>query len=229
MLIEIPMRAGILGVRDAIPEDVGLYINYWHYSGDRIIKFLRIDQARLGGPEDSEKRFMSMIRKNDKNQKSVIFSIVLNERVIGYTNINMYGAMENYPHFHTYLHSDRATIRAALSRATDVDIRNKQDRTAGIAAVLVGATISTCFSIFDIERIVLQTRPTSIGINKALDHYSKIQFTRFCDKPDGLAGPGDFHVRYAYRKDAPFFREKSTELATSINTSPAETGGQYST
>lgn len=213
MLVEIPMRAGILRVRDAMPEDVRHYVKYWHYSGDRIINFLRIDRDRLGGPEESEQRFMSMIRNSGASQKSVIFSITLNDQVIGYTNLNMHNSIENYPHFHTYIHSDRSALRKALEGAPGARMDGGQRRTAGIAAVLVGATISTYFSIFPIARIVLQTRPTSLGINIALDHYLEVHHTEFIDKPDGLAGPGEFHMRYAYSKDREYFASKSRELA----------------
>jgi RimJ/RimL family protein N-acetyltransferase len=204
----LEMRAGRLAVRDAIPEDVDAYVKYWHGSGDRIIKFLRIDRARLGGPADSRERFLRMIRIPGAEQQSVIFTMTLNGEAIGYTNLNRYGPDDNYPHFHTYLHTHRPSVRSAIRPADQAPRRG-----AGVAAVLVGPILRMCFDLFPLRRIVLQTRPTSAGINRALDLYLPPAVTKYIEKADGLAGPGEFHMRYVYREDAAWMLERARALA----------------
>jgi RimJ/RimL family protein N-acetyltransferase len=204
----LQMRAGRLAVRDAIPEDGDAYVKYWHESGDRIIKFLRIDRARLGSPADSRERFLRMIRVPGAEQKSVIFTMTLNEEAIGYTNLNRHSLDDNYPHFHTYLHTHRPSVRSALRSA-----EQSSRRGAGVAAVLVGPIMRMCFDLYPLRRIVLQTRPTSVGINRALDFYMPPAVTEYIEKADGLAGPGEFHMRYVYREDAGWMFERAQALA----------------
>ena len=38
-----------------------------------------------------------------------------------------------------------------------------------------------------------------------LDKYVKIAATESVERPDGLAGPGEFHIRYVRREDIPRF------------------------
>ena len=204
----LEMRAGRLAVRDAIPDDIDAYVRYWHDSGDKIIKFLRIDRARLGGPADSRERFLRMIRVPGAEQQSVIFTMTLNGEAIGYTNLNRHGPDDNYPHFHTYLHTHRPSVRSALRPVEQLSRRG-----AGVAAVLVGPIIRMCFDLFPLRRIVLQTRPTSVGINRALDLYMPPAVTKYFEKADGLAGPGEFHMRYVYREDASWMFERALALA----------------
>jgi hypothetical protein len=75
-------------VSGRLAEDVDAYLKYWHDSGDKIIKFLRIDRARLGGPAESRERFLRMIRVPGAEQPNVIFTMTLNGEAIGYTNLN---------------------------------------------------------------------------------------------------------------------------------------------
>jgi hypothetical protein len=70
-----------------------------------------------------------------------------------------------------------------------------------------------CFDLYPLRRIVLQTRPTSVGINRALDFYMPPAVTEYIEKADGLAGPGEFHMRYVYREDAGWMFERAQALA----------------
>ena len=206
----IRMRAGILELRDAMPTDVDAYVDYWHNSGDRIINFLRIDRTRLGTAEDSYRRFLRMIRVPGTEQPSIVFTITLNGEVMGYTNLNRHGPDDNYPHFHTYLHTHRSSVRNALREAP---ARTSAARIgAGLAAVLIGPIMRVCFDLFPVRRVVLQTRPTSRGINRALDFYMPPAETKYFEKPDGLAGPGEFHMRYVFAHDVPMMLERSRAL-----------------
>ncbi|MBA2673963.1 hypothetical protein [Ramlibacter sp.] len=206
----IAMRFGCVGVRDALPEDAEAYVKYWHFSGERIKNLLRIDRERLGGPDDARRRFMGFIRQPGVHQPCVLFTLTLNGVVMGYTNVNRYSPTENFPHFHTYMHTHRELVRQALG---GVDRRVLAGRGSNIAAVLAGASIEMFFRLLPIERVSLQTRPTSIGINDALDNYLPAEETRHFDKADGLAGPGVFHMRHLLRKDAGWVLERARAIA----------------
>ena len=52
----VQMRAGLLTFRDAMPSDVKAYVDYWHYSGEKIKELLGIDRDKLGGADDSRAR-----------------------------------------------------------------------------------------------------------------------------------------------------------------------------
>jgi hypothetical protein len=211
VLASIRMRAGTLAVRDALPSDVDAFLKYWHYSGDKIINFLRIDRAKLGTPEDTRQRFFSMIRNPEMvDQPSVVFTLTLNGEVIGYTNVNRRGPDDNYPHFHTYLHTHRDTVRSAVKTPKG---RDGARTGAGIAAALIGPVIGVFFEHFPMRRIVLQTRVTSVGINRTLDRYLPPDETKFIEVPDGIASTGEFHMRYVYRKDVPWMIERAHVLA----------------
>jgi hypothetical protein len=207
---EIAIRAGVLGVRDARPEDLDGFQRYWHQSGDRIKELLRIDLTRLGTPDDTRARFLRMIRVPGSDQRSIVFTLTLNGMAIGYTNVNMHGPDENYPHFHTYMHTDREVMRAIAAASP----RREGGRGAGVAAVMIGLGVGTLLrNMPRIRRVCLQTRVTSEGINKALDLYLPPAETRHFDNPDGIASPGEFHIRYVHRSDAAAFMERAKLLA----------------
>ncbi|MES2938614.1 MAG: hypothetical protein V4864_13090 [Pseudomonadota bacterium] len=206
----IPIRLGRVGVRDALPEDAEAYVKYWHFSGDRIKDFLRIDRVRLGGPEDSRARFMRLIRVPGEHQPGVLLTLTLNDVVMGYSNLNRYSPTENFPHFHTYMHTHRELVRQALGGVPRDALAG---RGANIAPVLLGAVLELFFRLLPIERMSLQTRPTSVGINRALDNYLPVEETRHFDKADGLAGPGVFHMRHLLRKDADWVLARARAIA----------------
>jgi hypothetical protein len=208
--LELPVRLGRMGVRDALPEDAEPYVRYWHHSGERIKDLLRIDRERLGGPADSRQRFLRMIRVPGTPQSSVIFTLTLNGVTIGYSNINCYTPTENFPHFHTYMHTHRDLVRRALA---GLPREFAQGRGASVAPVLLGLMVQVFFRALPIQRLSLQTRPTSTGINRALDLYLPVEETRHFDKADGLAGPGVFHMRHLLRADMGRVAARTEELA----------------
>ena len=42
-----------------------------------------------------------------------------------------------------------------------------------------------------------------------LDHWVPVAETRYIENPDGVALPGEFHLRYVLRTDVPVFLEKA--------------------
>ncbi|HET9929747.1 MAG TPA: hypothetical protein VFQ35_03635 [Polyangiaceae bacterium] len=204
----------MLGVRDATVDDSEAFVNYWHYSGDQIKEALRIDLVRLGTPEDTRNRFLRMLRRPGVRSPSVVFSLTLDDEVIGYTNVNMHGPLENYPHFHTYVHTD-TRVKKKIAEALAHTPRADTSKTgAGIAAVMIGFGIGSITKhLTHIERLVLQTRVTSVAINRALDLYMPADETRFIENPDGVASAGEFHMRYVPRSRAAVFLERAESLA----------------
>lgn len=203
----IRTNLGFLAVRDALPSDVEAYVNYWHYSGDEVKNVLGIDPIRLGMPDDSRARFLRMLRDPDAAPRDVIFSITLNDELIGYTNMNWYGPDRSYVHLHTYRAAVRSALRAARMAAT-------ARASASLASVLIGL-IGMYFDLFPLRRILFQTRTTNRWINRALDLYMPPAETRFVTDPPGLALPGDCHIRYVHREDALWMQARAEFLARS--------------
>lgn len=199
----VRIRAGLLAVRDAIPADVEAYVNYWHYSGERVKQLLGIDPQRLGTPQDSRERFLRMLPVPDGAPADTIFTITLNDAVIGYTNINWRGPDDSCVHLHTY----RGCLRGALGAKDGTRVGSR----SGVAAALFGL-IGGYFELFPLRRVILQTRPTNTWINRALDLYMPPAETRFIGNPAGLAAPGDCHVRYVRREDIGWIRARAESL-----------------
>lgn len=205
----IQMRAGFLAVRDAISADADAYVNYWHYSGEKIKDLLGIDRERLGTPQDSRKRFSQMMRVPGVYQPNVIFTITLNGQVVGYTNINRYGPDNSYVHLHTYRSSVRPLLRAAGVFSESRGSGNRGG--ASVGAVLIGL-IGMYFDLFPLTRVVFLTRTTNHAINRALDLYMSPAETKYIVNPPGLAAPGECHIRYVRRVDVPWMRSRAEFL-----------------
>lgn len=209
-LFSLFMRAGHLQIRDAIPSDADAYVRYWHYSGDEIKDQIGIDPQKLGTPEDSRKRFLQMIRVPGADQPNVVFTITLNNEVIGYSNMNRHGPDDNYAHLHTY----RRAVRAALRKRTSTT----EDATgSALGGVLIGL-IGGYFELFPIRRLILETKTANRSINSALDLYMPPAETKYVDSPGGLAGPGEKHLRYVYREDVPWILRRCAELRKEVQT-----------
>lgn len=196
-------RAGRLAVRDATPEDVDEYVDYWHYSGEELKDLIGIDRKKLGSPENSRKRFLHMIRVPGTEQTNIVLSITLDDEVIGYTNLNRYGSDDNYVHLHTYRNAVRSVLRAR---------KFKDAKTGtGLGGAVIGL-MGGYFNLFSINRLVLQTRTTNHNINAALDLYLAPAETKYVAQPAGLLAPGEMHVRYVYRKDIAWLRARAEAL-----------------
>jgi hypothetical protein len=48
-------------------------------------------------------------------------------------------------------------------------------------------------------------------VNRMLDKYVPVAETRYVENPDGVAGPGEFHIRYVSREDLEGFFEMASE------------------
>ena len=206
-LVSIQTRLGQLSIRDAEPSEADAYVHYWHCGGEELKNLLGIDTKKLGTIEDSRKRFLKMIRIPGVEQADVIFTVALNDEMIGYTNINRQGPEDNYVHLHTYRGPLRSAIRTGKSSSG-------AKTGASLASVLIGPGMYMYFNLFPIRRLALPTRPQNRWINSALDLYMRPAETRYVDTPIGLAVPGELHLRYVRREDVPWMLRRADLLTT---------------
>lgn len=182
--------AGVAGLRDLEERDIEAIVAYWH-GGGADLAFLGIDIERMGGPEDTRRRYADRLRTGDKSQSSIAFAITRDRAMIGYTLLNQYEGGVGYSHWH---------------------IISPGARASGISTALYPHRIKMYFDTTGIERLVHQTRTRNIGVNRMLDRYVPVAETIFVEKPDGIAGPGEFHIRYVTRGDLPRLFAQAAEL-----------------
>src|SRR5947207_2484233 len=77
--------------------DVDRFVSYWH-DGEADLDFLGIDRAKLGDREASRARYVAMCDYGHP-APAVGFSILLDERLVGFTNVNLRGRA-GYVHIH---------------------------------------------------------------------------------------------------------------------------------
>jgi RimJ/RimL family protein N-acetyltransferase len=179
--VSVATSLGTASVRDVEPVHVDTFVRYWHFSGYEHLDYMGIDRQRLGTPEETRARFLRAIRNGTPEQAHVAFSITLDGRLVGYSNLNRHAPDENYPHLHLVDASARA---------------------AGVASVVVPHMLKLYVDLYPIRRLVIQTRTSNTAINRVLDKVLPVAETRHLDTPDGLAAPGEFHVRYLTREQA---------------------------
>ncbi len=69
------------------------------------------------------------------------------------------------------------------------------------------------FDVVPMSRLIHQTRTRNVAVNKMLDHWVPVAETCYIDRPDGVALPVDFHLRYLMRSDVPALMEKARAAA----------------
>jgi hypothetical protein len=151
-----------------------------------------IDRARLPDKAALRERYTAWTWSGDPAQMSSIFALRLDGRLIGFTNLLRKTPQENSSHWH---------------------IIDPKDRAGGISTSVYPTRIELYFDLFPIERLVHQTRVTNTGVNRMLDKFVPIAKTEFIERPDGLAKPGEFHMRYVTGADLPRIREIGAQLA----------------
>jgi len=171
---------GIAALCDAEEADIDSIIDYWHSSTEDYLADMGVDLARLGQPAQMRVRYMRALRTGDAAQSSILFSIRLDEEFAGFTLLNQYDAQTNYSHWH---------------------IVNPDKRGSGISTALYPHRVKMYFDTTNMDRLIHQTRPRNIGVNRMLDKFVGVAETSFVEKPDGVAAPGVFNLRYVYRRD----------------------------
>ena len=189
MTVRTPVGAAVL--RALAAEDVEDVVRFWHETGDELLDFLGIDRSRLGTREDTHQRFLRAIPSGDPAQMNLAFAIDVDGTLSGYTLLNRYSPEVNYSHWHI--------IRPEL-------------RGAGLSSALYPCRIKMYFDAAPLQCLIHQTRTRNIAVNRMLDKWVPIAETRHIDDPDGVALPGEFHLRYVRRQDVPALLEKARSL-----------------
>jgi RimJ/RimL family protein N-acetyltransferase len=184
--------SGTAALRDLTPEDIPAIADYWLLSPDEFLNAMGIDRARLGSREDIHRRFSSAIRTGSAAHASLALAITLDERFIGYTLLNQYSTEVNYSHWHI--------IEARL-------------RGCGISTALYPHRIKAYFDLTPISRLIHQTRTRNVGVNLMLDKFVPVAETKYIENPDGVALPGEFHIRYVTRDGIPKLFLRSSQLS----------------
>jgi hypothetical protein len=123
---------------------------------------------------------------------SSLFALRLNGKLAGFTNLLRKTPDLNFSHWH---------------------IIDPEDRAGGVSSAVYPARLDLYFGLFPIQRLVHQTRITNTGVNRMLDRFVPVAETAFVERPDGLAKPGEFHMRFVTRADLPRIREIGKTLA----------------
>jgi len=187
--------SGVAALRDLAPADIPAIVNYWLSSPPEFLDFMGIDRRRLGSAEGITKRLSAAIRTRDASQPNIGLAITLDERLIGYTLLNRYSAEINYSHWHI--------ISPGL-------------RAKGISTALYPLRLKAYFDLAPIAQLIHQTRTRNLGVNRMLDKFVPISETRHIDKPDGVALPGEFHLRYVRREHLPAIFARAAQLGIAL-------------
>jgi hypothetical protein len=152
-----------------------------------------IDRQLLGSEEDIHRRFLNAIRTADPSQSTISLGITLDARLVGYTLLNRYSEDVNYSHWHIIAPNLRAK---------------------GLSTALYPYRIKSYFDLAPISQLIHQTRTRNVGVNRMLDKFIPVSETKYIGKPDGVAGPGEFHLRFVRRDDIPKIFARAAELGT---------------
>ncbi|HEY4777010.1 MAG TPA: hypothetical protein VIH56_05055 [Candidatus Acidoferrales bacterium] len=185
--------SGLAGLRDLTSSDLPAIADYWLLSPDEYLVAMGVDRQRLGSAEDIHKRFFNAIRTGQPVQPSIALAITLGEDLVGYTLLNRYSAEVNYSHWHIIVPNLRAK---------------------GLSTVLYPGRLKAYFDLTPISQLIHQTRTSNIGVNRMLDKFIPVSETKFIDKPDGVAKPGEFHLRYVRREDLPGILARAAQLGS---------------
>lgn len=178
----VEISSGVASLRDIAASDVPAIVDYWIAMPEESLTFMGIDRQRLGSHNEIHRRFSNAIRTGDANQRNVALGIALEDRLVGYTLLNRYSAEVNYSHWHIIVPALRAK---------------------GLSTALYPHRIKAYFELAPIAQLIHQTRTRNLGVNRMLDKFVPISETKFIEKPDGVASPGEFHLRYVRREDIP--------------------------
>jgi hypothetical protein len=187
----VTIALGVAGLRDLTPADLPAIVDYWLSSPDEYFAFLGVDRKRLGSNKEIYTRFLNAIRTGDPSQPTISLGITLNEQLVGYTLLNRYSEDMNYSHWH---------------------IIDPKLRARGLSTSLYPYRIKAYFDLAPISRLIHQTRTRNLGVNRMLDKFLPVSETRFIDNPDGVASPGEFHLRYVRMADIPGLFARAVEL-----------------
>ena len=184
---------GVTGLRDLTPADLPAIADYWLLSPHEHLTFMGVDRQLLGSEEDIHRRFANAIRTGNASQSAIAFGITLEDRLVGYTLLNRYSEEVNYSHWHIIAPNLRAK---------------------GLSTALYPYRIKAYFDLAPISQLIHQTRTRNVGVNRMLDKFIPVSETKYIATPDGVAVPGEFHLRFVRREDIPAIFARAAELGT---------------
>jgi hypothetical protein len=184
---------GIAGLRDLASVDLPAIVDYWLLSPVEHLDFMGVNRQLLGSSEDIRRRFANAVRSGDPRQSTIGLTITLDEQLVGYTLLNRHSEDVNYSHWHIIA----STLRGK-----------------GLSTALYPYRIKAYFDVVPISQLIHQTRTRNLGVNRMLDKFIAVCETKWIDKPDGVASPGEFHIRFVRREDIPRFFARARELGT---------------
>src|ERR1700732_2089553 len=187
----VKTASGLAALRDIMSPDLPAIADYWLLSPDEYLAAMGVDRQRLGSAQDIHKRFVNAIRTGEPGQSSIALAITLDQGLVGYTLLNRYSEEVNYSHWHIIV----------------PDLRAK-----GLSTALYPHRLKAYFDLAPISQLIHQTRTSNIGVNRMLDKFISISETKLIDKPDGVAKPGEFHLRYVRREDIPKMFARAAQL-----------------
>lgn len=188
----VPSPAGLAQLRNLEAADIPWIVRYWHESGEAHLDFLGVDRSRLGMPDDTYRRFHRAIPSGDPEQPNIAFAIAIDGEFAGYTLLNRYGRATNYSHWH---------------------VTDPAWRARGLSTALYPHRIGIYFDVTTMERLIHQMRTRNLAVNRMLDKYVTVAETAFIEQPNGVAKPGEFHIRYVHRADIPFRFDIAAQIA----------------
>ena len=183
---------GLAGLRDLTSADLPAILDYWLSSSVEFLDFMGVDRQMLGTEQDIRRRLMNAIRTGDASQPSISLAITLDDRFVGYTLLNRYAEDVNYSHWHITVPSLRAK---------------------GVSTALYPYRIKAYFDLTPISKLIHQTRTRNLGVNRMLEKFIPVSRTEYVEKPDGVAAPGEFHLRFVRREDIPRIFACAQELS----------------
>jgi hypothetical protein len=197
ILAAVETSNGVAGLRDLTVADLPAIVHYWLSSSDDYFAFIGVDRQKLGSGDDIRKRFSDAIRTGDPAQPTISLAITLHEKIVGYTLFVRHSEDVNYSHWHIIVPGLRAK---------------------GLSTALYPHRIKAYFDIAPISRLIHQTRTRNLGVNRMLDKFFPVAETKVIDQPDGVALPGEFHLRYVHREDIPGIFARAEELRAASST-----------
>src|ERR1700726_4858079 len=90
-------------------------------------------------------------------------------------------------------------------------------RAKGLSTALYPHRLKAYFDLIPISQLIHQTRTSNTGVNRMLDKFIPITETKFIDKPDSVAKPGEFHLRYVRREDLPKILACAAQMGANQN------------
>lgn len=190
-LASVKTANGFVDLRDITAADVPAIVDYWVLAPHEHLTSMGVDRQRLGTQEDIYWRFAKAIRTGDVRQSNIALGVTLDDRLVGYTLLNRYSDDVNYSHWH---------------------IIEPNLRAKGLSSALYPHRIKAYFELAPISQLIHQTRTSNVGVNRLLDKFVPVSETKFVEKPDGVANPGEFHLRYVRREDVPGIFARAAEV-----------------